>query len=182
MGTGGAFAQIGTSDGTGFTATGLTANTAYEFEVIAQNATGNGPASNMVSVKTEIALPDAPTGLTIGTVTPTSVALSWTAPATGGPVSGYVVDDEASGGDFSQSGGTTDTSMTVTGLTPSTAYTFEVFATNATGVGPASSAVTTTTSAAVTKTTLQAQITEAEGLVSQLGTLLSSISTNVGQL
>ncbi|MFJ5683327.1 chitinase [Streptomyces sp. NPDC093099] len=83
--------------------------------------------------------PAVPTGLRAGTVTSTSVALSW-APVTG--ATGYTV----------YRGGTraldvSGTSATVTGLSPATAYSFQVAATNATGASTLSPAVTATTSA-----------------------------------
>ncbi|MFE2598001.1 chitinase [Streptomyces sp. NPDC059396] len=83
--------------------------------------------------------PDVPTGLRAGTVTSSSVALSWS-PVTG--ATGYSV----------YRGGTkaldvSGTSATVTGLSPSTAYSFQVAATNAAGTSALSPAVSATTSA-----------------------------------
>jgi hypothetical protein len=182
---GGAFVSIGTPTTTTFTATGLTAGTAYAFQVAGTDSTGRGAFSTPVSATTSgssLAVPGAPTGLTAGTVTATSVALSWTAPTTGGAVSAYLIDDEVSGGSFGQVFSGTATSATISGLTPSTAYTFEALASNATGTGPASNTVTVTTLSGMTKATVQAQITTAEGLATQLSTLLATIYTNVGQL
>ncbi|GHF15922.1 chitinase [Streptomyces morookaense] len=84
-------------------------------------------------------VPDTPGGLTAGTVTSSSVALSWN-PAP--HATGYNVYQ---GGTKVQS--VTGTSAVVTGLTPSTAYTFQVSATNATGESAKSAQVTATTSA-----------------------------------
>ncbi|MGW2055760.1 chitinase [Streptomyces sp. NPDC001840] len=83
--------------------------------------------------------PAVPTGLRAGTVTSSSVALSWS-PVTG--ATGYSV----------YRGGTkaldvSGTSATVTGLSPSTAYSFQVAATNAAGTSALSPAVSATTSA-----------------------------------
>ncbi|WP_254407024.1 chitinase [Streptomyces sp. GMY02] len=83
--------------------------------------------------------PAVPTGLRAGTVTSSSVALSWS-PVTG--ATGYSV----------YRGGTkaldvSGTSATVTGLSPSTAYSFQVAATNSAGTSALSSAVSATTSA-----------------------------------
>ncbi|MEU1709436.1 glycoside hydrolase family 18 protein [Streptomyces sp. NPDC005706] len=83
--------------------------------------------------------PAAPTGLKTGTVTSSSVALSWSA-VTG--ATGYAVYRDgvrvrtASG-----------TSATVTGLTPSTAYGFQVAAVNEAGESAKSATVTATTPA-----------------------------------
>lgn len=83
--------------------------------------------------------PGAPGGLTAGSVTPSSVALSWSA-STG--ATGYNVYQ-----DGSKVQSVSGTSATVTGLAPSTAYRFEVTAVNASGESARSTAVTATTSA-----------------------------------
>ncbi|MFI8437680.1 chitinase [Streptomyces sp. NPDC079020] len=86
-----------------------------------------------------VTLPSVPAGLRAGEPTSSSVPLSWTA-ATG--ATGYHV----------YRGGTkvdsvTGTSTTVTGLTASTAYSFQVAATSAAGESAKSAAVTATTTA-----------------------------------
>lgn len=86
-----------------------------------------------------VVLPAVPAGLKAGTPTSSSVPLSWTA-ATG--ATGYNV----------YRGGTkvlsaTGTSATVTGLTASTAYSFQVTATNEAGESAKSAAVSATTTA-----------------------------------
>ncbi|WP_330460124.1 glycoside hydrolase family 18 protein [Streptomyces sp. NBC_00820] len=83
--------------------------------------------------------PAAPAGLRAGTVTSSSVALSWSA-ATG--ATGYAVYRD--GAKVQTASGT---SATVTGLSPSTAYSFQVSATNAAGESAKSAAVTATTGA-----------------------------------
>ncbi|WP_371601087.1 chitinase [Streptomyces sp. NBC_00564] len=83
--------------------------------------------------------PAAPTGLTAGTVTSSSVALSWS-PVTG--ATGYAVYRN---GVKVQTA--TGTSTTVSGLTASTAYSFQVAAVNDAGESPKSATVTATTSA-----------------------------------
>ncbi|MFD4524172.1 chitinase [Streptomyces sp. NPDC058470] len=83
--------------------------------------------------------PAAPTGLTAGTVTSSSVALSWS-PVTG--ATGYAIYRN---GVKIQTA--TGTSATVSGLTASTAYTFQVAAVNEAGESPKSATVTATTTA-----------------------------------
>ncbi|MFH8410487.1 chitinase [Streptomyces sp. NPDC018019] len=83
-------------------------------------------------------VPDAPTGLTAGAVTSSSVALSWN-PAT--YATGYHVYR-----DGTKVQAVTGTSATVTGLSPATAYRFQITATNAAGESAKSAAVTATTS------------------------------------
>ncbi|MDQ0774146.1 hypothetical protein QF026_002612 [Streptomyces aurantiacus] len=84
--------------------------------------------------------PAAPTGLTVGTVTSTGVGLSW--PAVPG-ATGYAVYR-----DGAKTQTATGTSATVGGLSPSTAYSFQVAAVNAAGESAKSPAVTATTAAA----------------------------------
>ncbi|MFE7628267.1 chitinase [Streptomyces sp. NPDC057509] len=84
-----------------------------------------------------VAVPAAPTGLKAGTATDNSVALSWTG-STG--ATGYNV---YRGDTLVQSA--TGTSATVTGLSASTAYSFQVSATNAAGESAKSAAVSATT-------------------------------------
>lgn len=83
--------------------------------------------------------PAAPTGLTAGAVTSSSVALSWS-PVTG--ATGYAVYRN---GVKVQTA--TGTSTTVSGLTASTAYSFQVAAVNDAGESPKSATVTATTTA-----------------------------------
>ncbi|MFJ1971502.1 chitinase [Streptomyces sp. NPDC087903] len=83
--------------------------------------------------------PAAPTGLKAGTVTSSGVALSWSA-VTG--ATGYAVYRD---GVKNQT--VSGTSATVTGLSPSTAYGFQVAAVNAAGESAKSATVTATTTA-----------------------------------
>ncbi|MER5913750.1 glycoside hydrolase family 18 protein [Streptomyces sp. NPDC001982] len=83
--------------------------------------------------------PAAPTGLKTGTVTSSSVALSWTAVT--GATSYAVYRDGAKVQTVS------GTSATVSGLSPSTAYAFQVTASNDAGESAKSATVTATTSA-----------------------------------
>ena len=83
--------------------------------------------------------PAAPTGLKTGTVTSSSVALSWSAVT--GATSYAVYRDGA------KVRTVTGTSATVTGLSPSTAYGFQVTAVNDAGESARSATVTATTTA-----------------------------------
>ncbi|WP_435858674.1 chitinase [Streptomyces varsoviensis] len=82
-------------------------------------------------------VPGAPGGLATGTVTASSVALSWN-PVTG--ASGYNVYQ-----DGARVQSVSGASAVVTGLTPSTSYQFQVTATNSAGESPKSAAVSATT-------------------------------------
>ncbi|MER6404727.1 glycoside hydrolase family 18 protein [Streptomyces viridosporus] len=83
--------------------------------------------------------PAPPTGLKTGTVTSTSVALSWS-PVAG--ATGYAVYR-----DGTKVRTVNGTSATVTGLSPSTAYAFQVAAVNDAGESARSATVTATTTA-----------------------------------
>ncbi|WP_030799468.1 chitinase [Streptomyces sp. NRRL S-337] len=83
-------------------------------------------------------VPAAPGGLTAGSVTSSSVALSWN-PVSG--ATGYTVYRDGTK-DRTVSG----TSATVTGLSPSTSYRFQVSATNAAGESARSAEISVTTS------------------------------------
>ncbi|MFD7475541.1 chitinase, partial [Streptomyces sp. NPDC059837] len=82
--------------------------------------------------------PAAPTGLAVGTVTSSTVALTWS-PVTG--ATGYAVYRDGVRVQTS-----TGTSTTVSGLAPSTAYAFQVAAVNDAGESAKSATVTATTS------------------------------------
>ncbi|MGW1409171.1 chitinase [Streptomyces sp. NPDC002403] len=84
-------------------------------------------------------LPAAPTGLRAGTATASSVDLSWTGSAGATGYNVYRGDTKVAS--------VTGTSATVTGLTASTAYSFQVAATNSAGESARSAAVTATTTA-----------------------------------
>ncbi|GGV11534.1 chitinase [Streptomyces filipinensis] len=83
--------------------------------------------------------PAAPAGLATGTVTSSSVALSWSA------VTGATSYGVYRGGVKVQT--VSGTSATVTGLAPATAYSFQVTASNDAGESAKSAAVTATTTA-----------------------------------
>lgn len=121
--------------GTTYTATGLTASTTYSFFVRAKDGAGNiSGDSNTVSVTTPSApapdttAPTAPTLSASGT-TQTSTNLSWSGATDNVGVTGY---DVLRNGILIGST-TTATTFAVTGLTASTAYTFNVRAKDAAG-------------------------------------------------
>jgi chitodextrinase len=84
----------GTQSGTTATISGLTSGLTYDFYVQASNSAGTGVASTPLSnvrTATGAVLPSAPLNLAAGTVTSTSIALSWSPPAVGTPPLSYVV-------------------------------------------------------------------------------------------
>ena len=123
------------------TVTGLTNGTQYTFTVAATNAAGKGKESNPSNAVTPRGLPGQPTAVT-AVRGDGSATVSWTAaPGNGAPITSYKATAQPGGATATTSG----TSVTVTGLTNGSAYTFTVAATNVVGEGSASDA-----SAAVT--------------------------------
>jgi hypothetical protein len=159
----------------------LTPFTTYYFRVQAYfSASGPGPWSAAVTATTtDYVLPGSPLSLTVGTVTDTSVALSWLPPTAGPlPVLGYwgTYDDVGSGANTFLFGDLL-LAETVTGLEPGTVYTFQVWAQNADGEGPKATVVQTTTgvqSRAAQEATLL--------LTTQAGTLIVGVATKTVQV
>lgn len=136
----------GAGSGT-ITVTGLTTGTAYTFVVYATNTYGNSPnsaASNSISTPT---VPGAPT-IGTATISYTTASVPFTAPSNGGStITSYTATSSPGGitGTLSQAGSGT---ITVSGLTAGTSYTFTVTATNAVGTGAASAASNSVTAVA----------------------------------
>ena len=144
----GSYTTIDTSGSaiTSYTATGLTSGDAYCFEVEATNTYGTSAASSALADAPTITA--APTSLAVGTVTTTTVPLTWTAPTTS-PSSGVIASYTVLQAAYSGSCGSYSTSYTgasepytVTGLTSGSSYCFEVEAVDSGGSSAASSALT----------------------------------------
>jgi len=139
------------------TVTGLTPNTAYNFNIKAIDAAGNvSVASNSVSVTTDAPpaidtqAPTAPGGLHImGTPTSSSIQLIWNKSADDVGVTGYRIYNGKTSL-TTVSGALTD--YTVTGISANTKYTFSVNAVDAAGNQSIASTVDGTTTAPTTPT------------------------------
>ncbi len=114
-----------------FTDTGLTPETDYTYSLVATNTVGSSTASEVIA--TTLATPTAPATpmLTLGTVTDTSITLSWAAV------------DGATGYELFRDGNsvtttTTELTATDTGLTADTPYKYTITATNSAGTSDAS--------------------------------------------
>ena len=122
-------------------ATGMTLGTAYTFTVYATNVYGDSPLSDASNSLVYASVPLTPTIGTATIASPTSVTVTYTAPSGNGgePITSYTAISTPGGitGTVSQSGSGT---ITVSGLTAGTDYTFKVYATNALGNGPQSAA------------------------------------------
>jgi len=148
--------QTGTVSQSGsgtITVSGLTSGVSYTFTVYASNAAGNSSSSSASNSITTWTVPGAPT---IGTATATgntTATVSFTAPASNGgtAITSYTAVSSPGSitGTLSQAGSGT---ISVSGLTAGTSYTFVVYATNSVGnsANSASSNSITTTNKAPT--------------------------------
>ena len=125
---------------TSYSDTGLTAGTAYAYQLRAINSAGNGAASAAVSGNT---IPAAPTGLS-ATTTATTIALSWTDPSDS-TITGYAY--RLGTGVWTAISGATATTVahTISSLAEGTAYSVTLRASNSAGASAASTAVSATT-------------------------------------
>ena len=131
---------------TSATVSGIVPGTSYTFAVTATNANGTSSPSSPSNSVVVPAAPGAPTNVSAAVNTNGSIAVNWTDPADdGSAITNYTVIP--SPGCSSCAGttvnGATATSATITGLTPGTAYSFTVTATNGIGTSPQSAASNT---------------------------------------
>ncbi len=123
------------------TVTGLTPSTTYSFTVRARDGAGNVSAPtaalNVTTAAPDTSAPTAPTALAASSVTSSSASLSWSASTDDVGVAAYDVYYGTT-----RATTVTVTSATITGLAPSTSYSFTVRARDASGnVSPPSAAV-----------------------------------------
>jgi len=130
------------------------------------------------SGSTDTVAPSAPTGLAASGTTGTTTNLNWTASTDNVAVTGYDIYQGTT-----LKGSSATTSFTVTGLTPSTAYTFSVKAKDAAGNISASSGTVnfTTTASGVTYCSSQANNTADERISKVVfGTINNTSSGTAG--
>ena len=152
----GSFTALATPDAsTPITITGLTSGTAQYIKLKAVNGNGDSAASDSVSVTT-LSTPSAPTSLSAGSITTTTVNITFTAGDQGGSaITNYQyalsTNSGSTYGSFTALATPDATSpITITGLTNNTAYYIKLKAVNNAGAGAESSAVSFTTLEAVT--------------------------------
>jgi chitodextrinase len=181
------FAQIATPTATTFNDSGLTGSTSYSYRVRATDAAGNlSSYSTIASVSTPVPTLTTPSNLTATAVSSTQINLSWTASTeTGGTVSKYLVErcQGASCSNFAQIATPTGTTVNDTGLTASTAYSYRVRATDATGnLGGYSNTASATTppGADTTPPTPPTNLTATAASTTQINLSWTASTDNVG--
>ncbi|MEO9191534.1 MAG: fibronectin type III domain-containing protein [Acetobacteraceae bacterium] len=134
------------------TISGVSPSTQYDVTVTAINASGVGVTSTILTLTTAagLAVPGQVMGVSVTVVTANEVSVIWSPPQTGGAASGYTVQFALAGTSTwsTFATGIAGLSAAITGLTPATAYMFQVEALNASGSGIPSAPVTSSTASA----------------------------------
>ncbi len=142
-----AFTALATApaQATGFTDTGVTGSTGYEYRVRAVNSAGNSPYSNTAAVTTPLAPPAAPTNLVVTGIQRTQVDIAWSDNATN--EANYQVEraTATSGFVLVATLPANTTTYASTNLAAVTQYSFRVRAVNAAGNSAYSNTVQATT-------------------------------------
>ncbi len=162
--SGGTFPDSWTSVGLALTVNvaGLTNGQEYDFEVRAVNAEGDGEAAT--GSGTPATVPLAPSLSASGEYR--AIRLSWSAPTDdgGSDVTGYRLEIYRNGAYVLESNlGATATTYRDAGLSDDTAYDYQLFAINAAGDSPASTATATTLATAPTAPSPPLALTPPEG-------------------
>lgn len=162
---------------TSFVAPGVGAGT-YFVRVRSQNASGTSAASNEVVITVGggacVSAPNAPGGLA-GTASGSTVTLTWSAPASGCPVTAYVLEAGSSAGQSNlanSSTGSSSTSYVASGVGAGTYY-VRVRAQNANGQSGTSNEIIVTVGAAPTTIDVQPRDTI-------MGTMGGCVGGNLG--
>ncbi len=145
---GGSFAKIGTAaaDATSYSDTTAVKLTDYVYRVRAANAAGESPASNDASASTPDVPPAAPSALSATTASATQINLAWTDNAAN--ESGFKIERKTGeAGTFEQIATViaNATTFSDTSVSPVTAYTYRVRATNSAGDSAFSAEASATT-------------------------------------
>ena len=123
------------SSATSINVTGLSPATKYSFRVKALNSVGFSKVSKTLALTTSPTAPQTPTALVAKTLTATSAAIAWAAPATGGSkITEYQIQYSLNNGlTWLSAGKSTTTSFTIKSLTTKTTYQTRVTAVNIAG-------------------------------------------------
>jgi fibronectin type 3 domain-containing protein len=146
----GEFSDIALVAATSFSDTGLTASTAYEYRVIAENEYGASNPSEIIFVTTPPAptAPGAPSGVQAATFSHSQIDISWNASV---GADSYTVQRRAFGGVFENAiEGLTDVTFSDKNLDPATLYEYQIIAVNEIGASSPSSIASASTDPAPT--------------------------------
>ncbi len=157
-----------------------TAGTGYTYQVAARDLAGNATQAsvNVNGGSTDTSPPTAPASLTATATGATTASLSWTASTDNVGVTGYTI---SRGGTAIGSVSGSTTTFSDTGLTPGTAYTYQVTASDAAGnVSPPSNPATATTQPDTTPPSAPGTPTATSVTSSQVSLAWTASSDNVG--
>lgn len=149
---GNSYTQVGTvgANTTAYTDSGLTANTAYTYQVVAYN-TGDSDPSNSVTITTLSTLPAKPTNLVASQVGTDRVTLTWKDNANN--ETGFKIERKTVNGNYSEIATVNANVVTFinSNLSNNTTYTYRVRAYNTAGSSDASNEATVTTASVPVK-------------------------------
>ncbi len=157
---------------TSYVVGGLTNGTRYYFTIEAVNSVGSSPASSEVSAL-PMGGPGAPTNVTATQEGPTSISLSWSAPADNGgaPLAAYAIYRSTTPTfTGTQIAGVSGTSYTDADLSASTTYYYWIGDNNGFYDSPPSSVATATTEAATVTPPPTARVPVVTGISARYGT------------
>jgi len=154
-----------------YTSTGV----AYTMSLTVTNSFGTSSSSNSVTASTvAVTTPSAPSALTIGTVTTTSINVTWT-PSTDPTLTIYTITAIPSSGDtITETINAPSTSYTLNSLIPTTSYTISLTTTNVAGTSVASNSLIASTNGIPTVPTNLA------GTSATISTISISFTESVG--
>ncbi|NBQ98580.1 MAG: fibronectin type III domain-containing protein, partial [Microbacteriaceae bacterium] len=122
----------------GFNVSNLLSGRTYQFRVAAVTSVGLGDYSNVITITTLGGItPNAPTGLTVGSIKTNATSLSWSSVIATSKVTNYLVDVSTDGTSWVPVSKkvSTSTSLGLSGLKLGTTYQVRVAAVNANGTG-----------------------------------------------
>lgn len=142
--------QVGSAtSGTSITDSGLTSGTTYSYTVSACDSVGNCSAQSIARTATTLSVPAAPTGVSVGSPTTSSLTVSWSAVTGATSYKVYRMVSATGGVDGTISPITVSSpniSTEVSGLASGTTYHYSVSAVNNVGESPRSETKSGTTS------------------------------------
>ena len=128
--------------------TGLQPATSYDIVVEAQNATGLGAASAILTVVTlsasQLAVPSQVSGLTASPTSSSAIQLAWSPQSGSTSATSFTVQYRVTGSPSwtSSVAGITGTTETISGLQAATSYDFSITGVDTAGAGPTSTTIT----------------------------------------